>query len=105
MKKECRLKCKFGAVFFVRLNRFEYVLVSSSKVMVPISDINITHWLYFSEVNLQYYLQLVRSKIHNGFKFCEVNKQTFFLFLVGSTNSTICNWQGLKYITVLSFVR
>ena len=47
MKKECRLKCKFGAVFFVRLNRFEYVLVSSSKVMVPISDINITHWLYF----------------------------------------------------------
>ena len=34
----------------------------------------------------------------------EVNKRMFFL-LVGSTNSTICNWWGLKYIKVLSFVR
>ncbi len=28
-----------------------------------------------------------------------------FFLLVGSTNSTICNWWGLKYIMVSSFVR
>ena len=48
------------------LDRFEYVLVSLSKVMVPIS---------------------------------EVNNALVFL-LVGSTNSTIRNWWGLKYMKV-----
>ena len=82
MKKECRLKREFGAGGFVRLDTFEYVLVSLSKVMVTISDVNIMHWFTFSEVNLQYYSQLVMvtSKIHNGFEFCEVNKCVFFSF-------------------------
>ena len=62
----------------VNTDRFEYVLVSLSKVMVPISDVKIMHWFYFSEVNLQFCLQLVRSKIHKGFKFCEFNKPVFF---------------------------
>jgi hypothetical protein len=30
-KQECRLKCEFGAGVFVRLDRFEYLLVSLSK--------------------------------------------------------------------------
>jgi hypothetical protein len=47
MKKECRLKREFGAGGFVRLDTFEYVLVSLSKVMVTISDVNIMHWFYF----------------------------------------------------------
>ncbi len=42
-KKECRLKCEFGAGVFVRLDTFEYVLVSLSKVIVPISEVNVTH--------------------------------------------------------------
>jgi hypothetical protein len=46
-KKECRLKCEFGAGVFVRLDTFEYVLVSLSKVMVPISEVNATHWFHF----------------------------------------------------------
>ncbi len=45
----------------------------------------------------------MRSKIRKGFVFCEVNKRMFFL-IVGSTNSTIHNWWGLKYIKVSSFV-
>ena len=52
----------------VNTDRFEYVLVSLSKEMVPISDVNIMHWFYFSEVNLQFFLQLVRSKIHKKFQ-------------------------------------
>ncbi len=42
----CRLKCEFGAGVFLRLDTFEYVLVSLSKVMVPISEVNVTHWFY-----------------------------------------------------------
>jgi len=40
-------KLKFSAGVFVKLDRFEYVLVSLSKVMVPISEVNITHWFFF----------------------------------------------------------
>ena len=46
-KKKCRLKCEFGAGVFVRLDTFEYVLVSLSKVMVPINEVNVTHLFYF----------------------------------------------------------
>ena len=46
-KKKCRLKCEFVAGVFVRLDTFEYVLVSLSKVMVPINEVNVTHLFYF----------------------------------------------------------
>ena len=33
--------------FFVRLDTFQYVLVSLTKVMVPINEVNVTHLFYF----------------------------------------------------------
>ncbi len=36
-----------GLGFFVRLDIFQYVLVSLSKVIIPINEVNVIHWFYF----------------------------------------------------------
>jgi hypothetical protein len=56
----CRLNRGFGAGVFVRLDRFEYILVSLSKVMVPISEVNVTHWFFSLWGQLPVLFKLVR---------------------------------------------
>jgi hypothetical protein len=42
--------------------------------MVPISEVNVTHWCSFSGVNLELYSYFMRSNRQQGVMFCGVEK-------------------------------